>query len=380
MRFAENGTIIDLESKVIYNNICCYCGACGAFCPEYITYENQIPVTKKKCFEIHGACFDFCPRSFLPFFEMEKEIFENIRSDAELGYYTRILSVKASGDMIIKTGQDGGVVTALLTYLMDKGEIDAACVCKKSDHIPWKPEPFVATTTEEILTCSGSKYEQTPMIVAVADAINNYETIAMVALPCHVQAIRKIQLSKAFDVGAGKVKYVIGLFCTETFNRDLLLAKLAEIGVDIDKVNKFDISAEGFKIYTDDGMITENIKAMESCVREGCNVCYDFAAELADISVGSVGSEDGWNTVIVRSKIGEELIDGAKKAGVIKVKPMDEKSIELVRSLASGKKKENMKKIMQIADAVKILNLVVEPQHLHMLLKDCTTAHNASRK
>ena len=368
MRFAENGTIIDLESKVIYNNICCYCGACGAFCPEYITYENQIPVTKKKCFEIHGACFDFCPRSFLPLFEMEKEIFGAIRSDVELGYYTRILSVKASGDTVIKTGQDGGVATALLAYLMDKGKIDSACVCKKSDDYVWKPEPCVAATTEEILSSSGSKYEQTPMIVAVADAINNYETIAMVGLPCHIQAMRKIQLSKAFDVYAGKVKYVIGLFCTETFDRNLLLAKLAEIGVDIDKVNKFDISAEGFKIYTDDGVITENIKAMKSCVREGCNVCYDFAAELADISVGSAGSEDGWNTVIVRSEVGEKLINDAKKAGAIKVKSMDEKSIELVRTLASGKKKENMKKIMQIADPVKILNLVVAPQHLQMLL------------
>jgi ferredoxin len=47
---------------------CCYCGSCGAFCKEYTTYENEIPITKKKCHEIYGACYDFCPRtSFAPF-------------------------------------------------------------------------------------------------------------------------------------------------------------------------------------------------------------------------------------------------------------------------------------------------------------------------
>ena len=41
---------------------------------------------------------------------------------------------------------------------------------------------------------------------------------------------------------------------------------------------------------------------------QGCSVCKDFSAELADISVGSVGSAAGYSTVLVRSGIGEELI------------------------------------------------------------------------
>ncbi|HDM36366.1 MAG TPA: hypothetical protein ENG09_03815, partial [Candidatus Syntrophoarchaeum butanivorans] len=252
MRYAEEGNIDDLESRVVYNNLCCYCGACGGFCTEYIRYENELPKTEEKCFEIHGACFDFCPRTFLPVLEMEKELFGGVRSDKDLGYFTEIITARATDAAIAEKGQDGGVVSALLIYLMEKGEIDAACISRNSETEAWKPEPFVARSKEDILAGAGSNYEQCPTLIGVGNAISDgCESIAMVGLPCHVQAMRKIQLSNFFDVGGSKVKYVIGLFCTETFDRALLHAKLDELGVKIEDVKKFDIGEGKFKIYTD---------------------------------------------------------------------------------------------------------------------------------
>lgn len=46
------------------------------------------------------------------------------------------------------------------------------------------------------------------------------------------------------------------------------------------------------------------IEELENAVRESCFFCTDFTARLADISVGS---PDGYSTVITRSKRGEEL-------------------------------------------------------------------------
>ncbi|VUT27467.1 MAG: Coenzyme F420 hydrogenase subunit beta [Candidatus Syntrophoarchaeum sp. GoM_oil] len=369
MKFTEEGNINDLESRVVYTGTCCYCGACGGFCTEYIHYENQLPITDEKCFELHGACFDFCPRTFLPILEMEKAVLGGVRSDKDLGYYTEIISAKATDGAVGEKGQDGGVVTALLTYLMDKGEIDAACISKNSDTEKWKPEPFVATSKEDILAGAGSNYEQCPTIVGVANALREgYKNIAMVGLPCHTQAMRKIQLSDYFDVGGDKVKYVIGLLCTETFDRDLLLAKINEMGVKIDDVNKFDIGGGKFRIFTDKGETTEKIAAMKSCMREACTFCYDFAAELGDISVGSIGAEAGWNTVIIRSETGKKLIDDAKKAGAIETKAMAEDKIELVRKLASRKKTGNLKNIMASAGALKLLNLSVDPLEMNLLI------------
>jgi len=54
-----------------------------------------------------------------------------------------------------------------------------------------------------------------------------------------------------------------------------------------------------------------------------CHYCIDYVAELADISVGAVGSADGWTTVIVRSEMGQKLFDSAVRSKVIEAAPIE---------------------------------------------------------
>jgi coenzyme F420-reducing hydrogenase beta subunit len=51
------------------------------------------------------------------------------------------------------------------------------------------------------------------------------------------------------------------------------------------------------------------VKDLGAAVDNGCSICPDFTAKYADVSVGSVGSEDGRSTVIVRSDIGAKLLE-----------------------------------------------------------------------
>ncbi len=55
-----------------------------------------------------------------------------------------------------------------------------------------------------------------------------------------------------------------------------------------------------------------DVRAFENVVREGCSFCDDFLSRLADISIGSVGSPDGYSTVIVRSERGKRLLDATE--------------------------------------------------------------------
>jgi coenzyme F420 hydrogenase subunit beta len=52
------------------------------------------------------------------------------------------------------------------------------------------------------------------------------------------------------------------------------------------------------------------VRELENDIREGCRFCGDLVSRLADISIGSVGSVDGYSSVIVRSKKGKKLLDG----------------------------------------------------------------------
>ncbi len=367
----EKGNITDLEAEVIYNGLCCYCGSCGAFCKEYITYENELPVTKKKCYEICGACYDFCPRTFFAPFEVEREVFGDIRTDNLLGYYKGdIITARATDEAVREKAQDGGVVSALLVSLLEKREIDVAVVTKTSEEDVWEPEPFIATKKEDVLAAAGSKYTQCPSVSGVGDAFEQgYKNVTLVGLPCHIQGMRKVQLSKGFDVGAERAKLLIGLFCTETFDMSMLRKKLEELGTRIEEVEKFNIKKGSFIVYTRDGKeIKTPIRKMRECAREACNYCYDFAAEFADVSVGSIGSELGWSTLITRSEAGKELMKRAEEEGVIETKKLTEERIKEVRNLASFKKRENLKNIYDKMEPIRILNMLVEPEMLEQFL------------
>ena len=385
MKMKDKGNILDLEAEVIYNGLCCYCGTCGAFCKEYISFEQERPVTRKKCYEIHGACYDFCPRTFFAPFEVERAVFGAVRRDNLLGYYATeedIFTARATDETVRARGQDGGVVSALLGFLLERGELDAAVVSKKSEEGEgagegtgegtgegagvWEAEPFVATTKEEVLAGAGSKYTQCPSVLGVGDALERgYKKVALVGLPCHIQGMRKVQLSRGFDVGAERVKLCVGLFCTETLEMPRLKAKLAELGTRIEEVEKFNIKKGKFIVQTQEGKeLKTPIKKLRDCVREACDYCYDFAAEFADLSVGSIGSELGWSTVIVRSEPGREAVKQAEEAGILETARLSEEQLEAVRGLASFKKQGNLKSIYEKAERVRIMNLEVEPEML----------------
>jgi coenzyme F420 hydrogenase subunit beta len=46
--------------------------------------------------------------------------------------------------------------------------------------------------------------------------------------------------------------------------------------------------------------------------------CPDFANDFADISVGGLGSPDGYTTTVIRTSIGQKFYNSAKQDGVLK--------------------------------------------------------------
>ncbi len=49
------------------------------------------------------------------------------------------------------------------------------------------------------------------------------------------------------------------------------------------------------------------LEEIEEIARPACLACNDFSNEFADISVGGVGSQDGYTTVMIRTSIGKQV-------------------------------------------------------------------------
>ncbi|MBN1762438.1 MAG: Coenzyme F420 hydrogenase/dehydrogenase, beta subunit C-terminal domain [Methanomicrobia archaeon] len=120
-----------------------------------------------------------------------------------------------------------------------------------------------------------------------------------------------ITSDQPYGIDKAKIKLLVGLFCMETFKQELM-AYFEEKVLPLEEIKKLDIKGKEFRVYDQDGNLhVVPFGDVEGYGNTGCFACPDYTAELADVSVGSVGSEPGWSTVLTRTERGEELLKGA---------------------------------------------------------------------
>jgi coenzyme F420 hydrogenase subunit beta len=259
------------------------------------------------------------------------------------GKYRSVVSARATTDEIRDVAQDGGAVTALLCYALETGKIDGAVLTKKADPA-WNAAQFIATTKRDILDGAGSVYELSPSVFQLKDAVREHmlENVAYVGLPCQTVAVRKMQLYPFGGRNVGdKVRYVIGIFCSENFPHEGL-RDIVEgyAGMPLEYSDRMYLSGGKFMIEGEEETRGVPIKKAARYAQDGDHVCPDLTAEYADISVGSIGSEPGWNTVFTRTKRGDKLLSDAQSAGALEVKDIStvQPGLSLLQKLALAKK------------------------------------------
>jgi coenzyme F420 hydrogenase subunit beta len=242
-----------------------------------------------------------------------------------------------------KKGQDGGVVTAMLIWMLENGEIDGACAAKPREDIPWLDEPFVATTREDLLMCAGSRYTYASNPLAMKEAAKRkLKKLAMVGVSCESTAIREMQV-EGIKRWSKMVKFVAGLMCNETFQYEPFIHEIVigRYGIDLDKVTKINVKGD-VVVSLNDGSpdIRIPLKECQVYANDWCHHCPDFAAEHSDISFGGIG-ETGWTMCLIRTEYGQDLWDRAVAAGVIETRPSTEspKGMKVLEALAKKQRR-----------------------------------------
>jgi len=330
-----------LLEKVILKEICAGCAACVLVCPfGCLEYFEEKPNLIKKC-EICGICPKVCPRLEFSQATLEKLVFERERKpDEESGIYRRLVIAQARDENILRACQDGGVVSAILTFALNNGIIDTAIVSAQSQEKPWFPIPRLVSTPQEVLECAGTRYTYSPNLLALQEAIKQRrKSVAFVSTPCQIQAIRKIE---AFPLRkySNLIKFTVGLMCTESFTYDGLMKKHIEgvLGVNLNDVEKINIKGKVLVTTKSGETKTISLQEAKQHTRKGCLPCTDFSAELADISAGGLGLS-GWTFTVIRTKMGEEIFESAEKAGAVRTRPVEEEKTALDLLIKLSKKK-----------------------------------------
>ena len=144
-----------------------------------------------------------------------------------------------------------------------------------------------------------------------------------------------------WDRKAGKVSrpflFNIGLLCSKTFD-DAIFPELFEAKYGLKKSEMVKMNIKGvFQIWMKDGSYHEiDLKECHAWTREGCKNCPDFAAEHSDIATGGIGEDNDWTLTIVRTELGEEVINRMIDDGTIIARPAqeDEEAMKLLRLLS----------------------------------------------
>ncbi len=341
--------------EVLEPGRCTGCAACVIACPhDVLEYEHKdngyIPFNIEDITPTdncsHGEkgctlCTRACPRFRDWEIDADAFLFGKVRSENEVyGQYKSVMLTRSTKDEIAKAGQDGGLVSAVLSYALDQDIIDGALLSDTDEN--WNPIPKVATTKEDILKCAGSRYTYSANTLAYKQAEElGLEKLALVGMGCQASA-PAIMKSRRTGKTARRIELTIGLMCTKTFTDSIFKDLIEEkYGIKREDISRFNIKGR-FHIWTYDGRYVEiPLKECHEFTRPGCKQCPDFSAEHADISTGGIVNHPGWTLTIVRTQRGKDIISEMLQKGLLESKEISEdpKALELLIRLSTNQRK-----------------------------------------
>ena len=331
--------------KVIFDaKVCSGCGMCVAFCPmKCVAMINGVgAVNEDLCIKC-GICYLVCPRTVLPTSLLHMAITQDDKPQEikKFGPFLEAYSARTKISQIKDTCQDGGIATTSLYYLLDKNKVDVAIGATMSQEL-WKPIPFKMSSKEEAISCAGTKYVSNPNLSLLNDRTLNDKKIAIVGVPCQMQALLKSKIYEMKHPRLNAIQYRIGIFCMESFPYKEGFLKICEqLNVSLEDIKKTDINKGKFIIFTHSGEeLSIPIKEITHLARPDCEFCHDLTSECADISIGSIGSPSGWNTVLVRTPKGKELYEELLQNDLIESKEIKDvkPGLTLLEKIAKSKK------------------------------------------
>jgi coenzyme F420 hydrogenase subunit beta len=341
----------ELFEEVINQGLCTGCGACITRCPYTVVHEGRI-VILDKCIVNEGDCYKYCPRTYSDINAMSENILGVPYGDEEVGLALEVYMARSKDPEIIKKGQDGGTITTLLAVALEEGMIDKV-VCTKMDGNK-VPRGYLARSREELLQCSGSSYEASFVLEAYRGIPkDSTEKLAVVGLGCQIEALSKIKNDPPKNnVNPNDVKLTLGLFCGWALLPNIFHPRLMEV-CDLSQVYKFDIPHTPhytFDIYThiENGKKSVSLDEIRPYINPACRFCWDMTAEFSDISIGSAGSAfPGWNTAIIRSKKGVELVKLAMAKGSLVTQVLPDERLTHLKTVAFRRKKTALRNIVE---------------------------------
>lgn len=329
----------ELLADVVAKGLCVGCGGCVNLCPYFVTYRGKTSMTFP-CTRETGRCYAHCPKTEVDLHELSELVHNEPYRGSPMGSYRRVTAARAGKKAGEGAFQGGGTVSALLAAALAKGMATGALVTK-SDNV--LGEPVVVTDLAGILEGAGSRYACSPVVAALNKARSEgAQKLAVVGTPCQMTAIAALRQNPLEKPDfTDPVAITIGLFCTFALDGRALEALVKE-EIGDEPVKSMDIPPPPAKVLvvsTATRKVEISLDRLRPITPKGCSICPDMTAEWSDLSVGMVEGCPGWNTLVIRTQAGDDLVEWAVKEGYLEAGKVECENLDHLMLASNNKKK-----------------------------------------
>jgi len=301
---------------------------------------DSCPVTESRCCQ-------FCPQMGVDLDLVASTLFGVAYSGEPMGEVREVIIARSREAEIRERAQYGGTVSTLIRIALESGLISTAVLAKLVDGVP---QGVTVSSAKEVLDCCGSSY----LVCPVLEAFHRWQPedndrVGVVGTPCQTLAVAHMRTcSLSAQSNVSRLNLVIGLFCTWALSHSFrkVLAKWAPLSV----IRRTDIPpppASVFHVYTADRCLSIPLDDVRPFIPPACALCWDMTSEMTDISVGAAEGIEGWNTVIIRTKRGQELVRTAVLGGLLETEELPKTNFDHLMESARLKKRRALQNLVR---------------------------------
>lgn len=236
----------------------------------------------------------------------------HVENENELYFGVHQKMIAARKKQPIEGAQWTGIVSAIACEMLTQGKVEGVVCVQNTPEDRFQPMPILATTPEEVLAARVNKPTLSPNL-SILEQIeqSGMKRILAIGVGCQIQALRTVEK----QLGLEKL-YVLGTPCVDNVTREGLQKFLETTSKSPDTVVHYEFMQD-FRVHFkhEDGTVEKvpffglKTNQLKDVFAPSCMSCFDYVNSLADLVVGYMGATFGWQWLVVRNDVGQEMLD-----------------------------------------------------------------------
>ena len=276
--------------------------------------------------------------------------------------------VGAATDNVIRhEGSSGGVLSALLCYLLEQDKVQSVVHTAASSDTPIMNDITVSQNRQSVLHGAGSRYGPSAPLETLHRCLDDGNTFCLVGKPCDIAGARA--LARHDPRVDRNVPFMVSFFCAGVPSLAGTREILKQMNVNEDDLQTFRYRGDGWpgtaKAVKKNGQMAEMSYAdswggiLSNHTQFRCKVCPDGTGNFADVACGDAwlcddegyplfDEDDGRSLIVTRTLKGEEMVQAAMAAGYIDADEIEAADIDPMQPGQLNRKKLVLARLLAV--------------------------------